>query len=79
MTTQKLFLVKAANGREATVRLPVGRYGGITPKGFKAIRERLGNGPERDGGGLRYALCLEAFHSAADLTAALESYKRNVI
>ena len=84
MTKEKVFLIKAELGRtgtmrECVMRLPVGRYGGITTKGMHAIAERFFDGTTQTPGTMRYALCLEAFSTADELTKALENYKKNVI
>ncbi len=70
--TYQLELVKAKNGREAVMRLPVRKHGLLSPKAFQLVRERLGDG-------LQYSLNLEAFSSADSLMEALKAYKKNEI
>lgn len=84
MTTQKLFLIRAELGRsgvlkECTMRLPVGRYGGITDKGMKAIRARFFDGTMQQEGSMKYALNLEAYSNGHDIAAAIETYYQNKI
>ena len=69
----------ADSGREAVMRLPVDRYGGITPKGYTTIRARFYDGAEQKQHGLKYAVCLEAFSTGKDLQEAIKSYYKNEI
>lgn len=78
MKTQT-FLVKATNGKEAVMRLPVGKYGAITQKAFDAISQRFYDGVTDTRGQLQYAVNLEAYSNADDLIFALESYKLDKI
>ena len=74
-----LFLIKADNGKEALMRLPVNAHGGITPKGFSLVRARFYDGIMKVNHGLKYALNLEAYGSADSLISALQDYKKNII
>lgn len=79
MKTQ-IFLVKATNGMEAVMRLPVGtRYGSLTRKAFDLISKRFYDGVADTRGQLAYAVNLEAYSNADDLISALESYKQGNI
>lgn len=84
MTTQKLFLIRAELGRsgqlkECTMRLPVGRYGGITQKGMQAIRSRFLDGNTGLEGSMKYALNLEAFSSGHAIVEAIGKFYENKI
>lgn len=73
------FLVKATSGREAVMRLPVGKYEAMTPKGLKMIRARFYDGSTGISHSLAYALNLETFSNADSLIEALNRYKKNHI
>lgn len=79
MTKLTLFMIKAGNGKEAVMRLPVNRFGGITPRGFKMVQDRFSNRDTGDIQGLKYALNLESYGSAEALMGALENYRKNII
>ena len=61
------------------MRLPVGRYGGITTTGFKTIHRRFYDGQTDTPHGLKYALNLEAFSSGHTLKDAIEKYYLNEV
>jgi len=69
MKTQT-FLIRADNGKEAVFRLPVGKYGSLTPTAFKTVRTRLN-------GGMKYALNLEALSNGRDIQEAIRRYYAN--
>ena len=71
------FLIKASNNKEAVIRLPVNRYGGITTKGIKLVQARFST-PEKING-LKYALNLETFSSGASLMEAISRYQKNIL
>jgi hypothetical protein len=79
MTKQIVFLIKADNGKEAVMRLPVDRYQGITAKGHQIIRQRFYDGSAKVYHGLKYALNLEAFTNGEDLMQALSNYQKSII
>lgn len=79
MTTQRTFLIRATSGKEAVMRLPIDRYGGITHKGREKVEQRFYDGSTNKKHGVQYALCLEAFNSADDLIHALNKYNKNII
>lgn len=73
------FLIKTTKKKEAVMRLPVGRYGVITPKGFDIIANRFYDGITNTRGCLEYALNLEAYSNASDLVEALTKYQKNIL
>jgi len=81
MTKLTIFMIKAGNGKEAVMRLPVNRHGGITPKGFKMACARFYDTTNTDPrhNSLKYALNLEAYGSAQALMGALANYQKNII
>jgi hypothetical protein len=79
MSKQQLFLIRADDEREAVMRLPVNRYGGITQKAFDAIHRRFYDGASNTHHNMRYALNLEAFSNGRNLVEAIEKYYRNEI
>lgn len=79
MTKINTFLIKANNDKETIMRLPVGRYGAITPKALKMIRSRFYDGSTDTQHSMKYALNLEAFSSADTLSQALKNYQKNVL
>lgn len=79
MTKLNLFLIKATSGREAVMKLPIDRYGGITHKGFELVRKRFHDGSTDTYHGLKCALNLEACCNADSLGKALVNYQKNII
>lgn len=77
MSKHQTFMVKATSGREGVMRLPVGKYGALTTKAFKMIRQRFYEGATDTEHGLQYAVNLEAYTNADDLIKALQNYKEN--
>ena len=75
MTKLTTFLIRADNDAEAIMRLPVNRYGSITPKGTTAIRNRFFDGSTSHYA--RYVLNLEAFSTGQNLKDAIDSYLAN--
>jgi hypothetical protein len=73
------FLIRADNGRECVMRLPVDKYGGITAKGFKVTQARFYDGATNTTHGLQYALNLEAFSTSDALLEAIIKYKQHII
>lgn len=71
------FLIRASNNEEAVMRLPVNTHGGITPKGFKIVRERFSVLDKVSS--LQYALNLEAFSNGESLVRAIEKYQKNTL
>lgn len=69
---QQAFLVRVETGHECVTRLPVNKYGGITPSGFRTVRTMMGSG-------LRYALNLEAFGSGSGLLDAISKYQHGTL
>lgn len=66
------FLLKGDSGREAVMRLPIGKHGSISAKAFAMARARLGDSA-------RYFLNLEAFSGADALMEALTKYKKDTV
>ena len=66
------FLVKTDGGHEAVMRLPIRKYGAITTKAFKMVRERFNESG-------KYFLNLEAFNSGEALTDAISRYQKNIL
>lgn len=79
MSTLKTFLIKAENGREAVMRLPVDQYGGITRKGYQMVRTRFFDGSINRSFGVAYLINLEYFSDGKALAKAIENYNNGII
>lgn len=79
MAKQGVFLIRADSGRECVMRLPVGKYGGITTKAYQIIRRRFYECATDTQHGLKYALNLEAFSNGRDLAEAISKYNNGVL
>jgi len=73
------FLIRATSGREAVMRLPIGRYGAITQKGRDIIGKRFYEGGTNTKHNMKYALNLEAFSNGKELAEAIEKYNKNIL
>jgi len=66
-------------GKEAVMRLPVGKYGRITPKGLKNVDRRFFDGATGTYDRLAYALNIEAYSNGRELKEAIERYLMNIL
>lgn len=73
----KVFLIKSDHGKECVMRLPVGKYGGITTRGMKMVSDRFFDGATNTPHWLKYALGLESFSSGKTLIEAIEKYYKD--